>query len=191
MSRVGIGFRGDIGMTPQQYIPFIAIGASLVMVLLRNRAPRTLRPQYLWITPVVIVALMSLAIRGTSMAPGVRHAPFGAIDWLVMAFGLVLGGVAGWWRGKMTTIEKHPDGTLKAQASPIGLILIIGLMLGRRALSAWLEPHAAGLGLNGLAVADAFLVFVIGMIVVQRIEMFIRARKVQAGGTDSHVELTA
>ena len=178
-------------MTPQTYIPIIAVGVAVVMMLLRNRSPRTLRPQFLWVVPVVITVAMGFAIWGTSMSPGANHTPFTPLDWLVLAVGLTLGGAAGWWRGKMTTIEKHPDGVLKAQASPIGLILIIGLMAGRRALSAWLEPHAAALGLNSLAVADAFLVFVVGMIVMQRVEMFIRARRVQAGGTDGHVEATA
>jgi len=178
-------------MTPQQYIPLIAVGFALLMVVLRNRAPRTLRPQYLWVAPAIIVPLMALAIWGTSMQPGASHAPFAALDWVVLAFGLILGGVAGWWRGKMTTIEKHADGTLKAQASPIGMILIVILLLGRRALSAFLEPHAAAWGLNATAVADAFLVFVVGMIIVQRVEMYIRARRVQHGGTDSHVEATA
>lgn len=178
-------------MGPQQYIPFIAVGLALVMIVLRNRAPRTLRPQYLWVAPAIIVPLMAFAIWGTSMTPGASHARFAPVDWAVLAVGLVLGGIAGWWRGKMTTIEKHADGTLKAQASPIGMILIFGLLVGRRALSAFLEPHAAAWGLNATAVADAFLVFVVGTIIVQRIEMYIRARRVQHGGTDSHVEATA
>jgi hypothetical protein len=178
-------------MTPQQYIPLIAVGVALVLVVLRNRAPRTLRPQYLWVAPVIIIPLMGLAIWGTSKSPGAVHTPFALVDWVVLAIGLILGGVAGWWRGKMTTIEKHPDGTLKAQASPIGMILIVGLLFGRRALSAFLEPHAASLGLNATAVADAFLVFVVGMIILQRLEMYIRARRVQHGGSDSHVEATA
>jgi hypothetical protein len=178
-------------MTPQQYIPIIAAGFALLMIVLRNRAPRTLRPQYLWVAPAIIVPLMAFAIWGTSMTPGASHAPFAALDWVLLAVGLILGGVAGWWRGKMTKIEKHPDGTLKAQASPLGMILIVVLLLGRRALSAFLEPHAAAWGLNATAVADAFLVFVVGTIIVQRIEMYIRARRVQHGGTDSHVEATA
>ena len=178
-------------MTPQQYGPLIGIGLALVIFLLRNRAPRTLRPQYLWVAPAIMIPLMAFALWGQSHVPGASRAPFAALDWIVLAFGLILGTVAGWWRGKMTTIEKHADGTLKAQASPIGMILIVILLLGRRALSAFLEPHAAAWGLNATAVADAFLVFVVGMIIVQRVEMYIRARRVQHGGTDSHVEATA
>jgi len=178
-------------MTPRQYIPFIAVGVALVLILLRNRAPRTLRPQYLWVAPAIMLPLMAFALWGQSHVPGANRAPFAALDWIVLAFGLILGTVAGWWRGKMTTIEKHADGTLKAQASPLGIILILALLLGRNALRSFLEPHAAALGLNGTAVADAFVVFLIGTIVVQRIEMYLRARRVQHGGTDSHVEATA
>jgi hypothetical protein len=116
---------------------------------------------------------------------------FDGLAWAILAVGLILGGAFGWWRGQMTTIEKHADGTLKAQTSPIGLILIIAVMLGRKALGAVLEPHAAEWGLNALAITDAFLLFVVGMIVAQRAEMFIRARRIQSGAGDSHVATVA
>lgn len=175
-------------MTPQQYAPLIALAIMLPIILLRNRAPRTLRPQWMWVMPAIIVPLMGLALWGTSLDPAADHTPFGVASWAILVLGLALGCAAGWWRGRMTTIERHPDGTLKAQASPLGMILIIGLFLGRGALRSVLEPHAAAWHLNTLAIADAFLLFVVGMIVVQRIEMFIRARRVLAGGTDDHVE---
>ena len=180
-----------MNLSPQTVAPLIAVAVAVPLILLRNRRPRTLRPQWMWVMPVLIVAIMAFAIWGTSMSPGMPHAAFGPADWAVLAAGAVLGGLAGFWRGRMTTIEKHADGTLKAQASPLGLILIVGLMLGRRALSGWLEPHADQLGLNVLAVADAFLVFVAAMIIVQRVEMFIRAKRIQAGETDDHTDVTA
>jgi len=178
-------------MEPQHYVPLIVIAVILPLMLLRNRRPRALHPQRMWIMPVLMCALMALAIWGTWMQPGIPHTPFTPLDWSLLAAGVLLGGAAGWWRGKMTTIEKHADGALKAQASPVGLILIIGLLLGRRALSAWLEPHAAALGLSIMAVTDAFLLFVAAMIVMQRIEMYVRARRIQSGGTDAHVETAA
>ena len=54
-----------------------------------------------------------------------------------------------------------------------------------------IESHAAEWHLNALAVTDAFLVFAMGLIVMQRVEMYIRARRIQSGGTDSHVEVVA
>ncbi len=178
-------------MSPQLMGTVIGLAIALPLILLRNRAPRTLNVKWMWVTPAIIVPLMGLALWGTSMDPNMPHTPFNALAWAILAVGLILGGVFGWYRGKMTTIEKHADGTLKAQASPIGLILIVAVMLGRRALGAWLEPHAAEYGLSALAITDAFLLFVVGMIVVQRVEMFIRARRIQSGGGDSHTESVA
>ncbi|MDP1911940.1 CcdC protein domain-containing protein [Brevundimonas sp.] len=178
-------------MSPQVLGPLIGLAIALPLIFLRNRKPRTLNPQWMWVMPAIIVPLMGLALWGTSMDPATPHVAFDGLAWAIVAIGLILGGAFGWGRGKMTTIEKHADGTLSAQASPIGLILIIAVMLGRRALSGFLEPHAAEWGLNALAITDAFLVFVVGMIVIQRVEMFIRARRILAGGTDSHVEAAA
>ena len=177
-------------LSPQTVAPLIALVIALPLILLRNRRPRTLRVQWMWVTPLVITVLMAFAIWGASLNPDAPHTAFQSLDWGVLALGVILGGVAGWWRGKMTTIERHADGTMKAQSSPIGLVLIVGLMLGRRALSAWLEPHAASMGLNLLAIADTFLLFVAAMVIVQRLEMFIRARRIQMGRMDSHVDLS-
>lgn len=178
-------------MTPQQYIPLISIAVALGIILMRNQKPRTLRPQFMWVMPVIIVLAIGFGIWGMSQAPGMSHAPFDASAWAIIAVGLVLGCVAGWWRGKMVTIEKEPDGSLKAQASPLGIILIVLLLVSRQAVRPWLEAHAAGWHVNALAIQDAFMVFVVGMIVLQRVEMFLRARRVLAGGTDPHVEVAA
>lgn len=175
-------------MTPQQYGPLIGIGVALIIILLRNRKPRTLRPQWMWIAPLLVVVAIGLGIWGMAQAPGVSHAPFGAGAWAILAVGLGLGGLAGWWRGKTVTIEKEADGSLKAQASPLGLILVVLLLVSRSALRPLLETQAAAWHMNALAIQDAFLLFAMGLVVMQRVEMFIRARRLLAGGTDAHVE---
>ena len=48
-------------MTPQQYIPPLVILIMLPIILLRNRAPRTLRPNWMWVTPAIVLPLMGLA----------------------------------------------------------------------------------------------------------------------------------
>jgi hypothetical protein len=107
----------------------------------------------------------------------------------VVALGL--GGFAGWWRGKTITIEKEPDGSLKAQASPLGLILVISLFAARAGLREVMQTNAAAWHLDAVVVTDAFMLFAVGLIVMQRVEMYIRARRVLAGGADSHVEVVA
>ena len=91
-------------MSPQQLIPLIAILIALPLILLRNRRPRILRPQWLWVMPTVIVLLMALALWGTSMDPNMPHTAFDTAAWAILATGLVLVGVFGWWSGRMTTI---------------------------------------------------------------------------------------
>lgn len=174
-------------MTQQQLIPLIAIAAVIPLVLLRNRKPRTLRPEFLWVVPLLVVAAISFGFWALSMSS--RGAPpTDPVSLLILAVGLALGAAFGWQRGKMTTIHKAPDGVLKAQASPIGLFIIIGVMVGRRALEPWIAAHAADWHINPLAILEAFMLFAAGMVVTQRIEMFIRARNIQHGGTDAHVE---
>lgn len=178
-------------MTPQQYGPLIGIGIALVIILLRNQKPRPLRVQYMWVAPVLVALAIGFGLWGMSMAPGASHAAFGIDAWGILKGGLILGAAAGYQRGRMTTIERAPDGTLQAQASRLGIILIVALIASRSLLRPWLETHAGAWHLNALAIQDAFLLFAAAMVIVQRIEMFIRARRIQAGKPDDHVEATA
>lgn len=178
-------------MPPEKLIPLLMIPIMLLVVLLKNRRKRVLKPQLLWVMPTIVLPLIGLGLWGTAQNPHMAHAPFGPDAWAVLAIGGVLGGIAGWYRGKTVTIEKEPDGSLMAQASPLGLILLVVLLAGRSLLRDLIESHAAAWHLNAMAVTDAFLVFAMGLIVMQRVEMYIRARRIQSGGTDSHVEVAA
>jgi len=178
-------------VAPEKLIPLAIIPIMLVLVLLKNRRKRVLKPQLLWIMPTIVVPLIGLGIWGSAQNPNMAHAPFGPDAWAVLAVGGVLGGIVGWYRGKTVTIEREPNGVLMAQASPLGLILLVVLFAGRSLLRDLIESHAAEWHLNALAVTDAFLVFAMGLIVMQRVEMYIRARRVQAGRLDEHVEVVA
>lgn len=174
-------------MTPEQYGPLIGIGIALVVILLRNQKPRQLRVQYMWITPLLVAVAIGFGLWGMSMAPDASHAPFGPGAWTILAAGLILGAAAGYQRGRMTTIERAPDGGLQAQASPLGILLIVVLIGSRSLLRPWLDAQAGVWHLNALAVQDAFLLFAAAMVIAQRVEMAIRARRIQAGKPDDHV----
>jgi hypothetical protein len=177
-------------VTQEQLIPLIAIAVVIPLVLLRNRRPRTLRIEYMWVAPLLVVAAIGFGIWGMTVS-GRGHAPVEPLSLLILAVGLALGCAFGWQRGKMTTIYKEPDGTLKAQASPIGLVIIIAILIARQTLRPWLEAHAADWHVNPLAILEAFMLFAAGTVVVQRIEMWIRARNIRHGGADAHVETEA
>lgn len=173
-------------MSPQTMGPIIGVGVALIIILLRNRRKRTLRPALMWVMPLLVTLGIGAGLWATT-----PHPQFGLYAWLAFAAALALGCAAGWQRGKTITIEKEPDGSLKAQASPLGLILIVGLLAVRAGLRQVMETNAAAWHLDAVVVTDAFMLFALGMIVTQRIEMYIRARRVLAGGTDRHVEAAA
>ncbi|MGO4409136.1 MULTISPECIES: CcdC protein domain-containing protein [unclassified Brevundimonas] len=173
-------------MSPQTMGPLIGIAVALIVVLLRNRRKRTLRPHLLWVMPLLVTIMIGMGLWATT-----QHPHFGPYAWMAFAAALALGAAAGWQRGKTITIEKEPDGSLKAQASPLGLILVIGLFAARAGLRELMQSNAVAWGLDAVVVTDAFMIFAIGLIVTQRIEMYIRARRVLAGGSDSHVEVAA
>jgi membrane protein CcdC involved in cytochrome C biogenesis len=170
---------------PQSYIPFVAMGAALVLIILRNRRKRTLRPHLMWIVPAIVLPLIGMGLWFTP------HAPFGPLAYAAFAAALTLGAIAGWWRGKTITIEEQPDGVLKAQASPLGLVLIVGLLAVRGALREVMQTHAMDWGLDVAIVTDAFLLFAVGLIVTQRIEMYWRVRKIRSRVRGDHLEAAA
>ena len=73
----------------------------------------------------------------------------------------------------------------------VSLILVVGLFAARAGLREVIQTNAAAWHLDAVVVTDAVMVFAIGLIVTQRIEMYIRARRILNGGTDSHVEVAA
>lgn len=173
-------------MSPQTMGPLIGIGVALIIILLRNRRKRTLRPHLLWVTPLLVTAAI-----GFGLWANTQHPHFGPLAWIAFIAALALGCLAGWQRGKTITIEKEPDGSLKAQASPLGLILVVGLFAARAGLREVMEANAAAWHLDAVVVTDAFMLFAVGMIVTQRIALYIRARRILADGSDSHVEIAA
>lgn len=174
-------------MTPERLIPLLVIPAVLALILMRNRRPRPLNVNLMWITPVIVSLLIGFGLWGMTYADP-THRPLALVDYAIMAVGLALGAAFGWQRGRMTTITRRADGGLEAQASPLGLILIVGVLVLRQALRPWVEANADGWHVNPVALQDSFLLFAAGMVVVQRVEMWLRARAIQAGHSDAHLE---
>ncbi|RZJ86183.1 MAG: DUF1453 family protein [Brevundimonas sp.] len=178
-------------MKASTLIPIIAVLVAMGLIVLRNRAPRVLHPERLWIMPAIVLPLIGLGLWGSQYEPGASHVAFGPAGWGLLALGLALGAAFGWQRGRMVVIQRTPEGVLKAQASPLAVMLIVLVFVTRSALRPWTEAHAADWHVSPLAIGDAFLMFVVGMIVAQRIEMYLRARHIQRGEPDAHVEAVA
>ncbi len=170
-------------MDPQtaKLLPVLLPVLILALVLRRNLQPRPLQIERMWIYPVILVFLLGSSLYET---PPTTMLAIG-----FLAGGLVLGAVAGWYRGRLTRITIDPDThALTSQASMWGTVLVVGLIVVRYGLRAYLmggldmtgaKPRG-GLGGTALAATDALLAFTVGMMGVSRLEMWLRASKLLA-----------
>lgn len=153
----------------QYVVPGIIILLVLGIRLWRMRGARRLRLETLWILPVLfaVVVIGMFIVHPPSMA-GVAAS----------VAALVVGAGIGWYRGTMMRISVDPEThTLSQQASPLAVLLLVGLLVVRRAAMA----EIGGVhGANALLVTDVLMAFALGLIAATRIEMLLRARRLLA-----------
>lgn len=145
----------------------------LGVILLRNARARTIRVERLWIGPVII-SLMAVM---TIYAAPPRTAT--AIELDVVA--LMLGAALGWWRGRASRFTVDPQThVVTSKVSPAGLLLILGIVALRYGLRALLGDRTGALHITAVDLADAFLLLAVGVVAANRLEWFLRARRMIA-----------
>jgi hypothetical protein len=159
-------------------IPLVAIA----LVILRNARARRLRIETLWIMPVVILALVGLSFSQQGLPSPLML----GIDIAALAIGALLG----WWRARFTHITVDPaTHQLTSRASPVGMLVILGVFALRYAVRMYAAQSASSLGVSAVAVADALLVISVGLVCAQRLEIALRASRLlaeaRAGGPAS------
>jgi hypothetical protein len=147
-------------------IPLVVIG----LVILRNARARRLRVESLWISPVLILALVGLSLSQQGLPTPLM---------LAMDIGaLVVGAGLGWWRARFTKITVDPaTHQLTSQASPVGMLVILGIFALRYGVRMYASESAGAMGVSANAVADAALVISVGLVCAQRLEIALRATR--------------
>jgi hypothetical protein len=156
--------------------------AVFALVILRNAQARRLRIETLWIAPTIIVALVGLSFSQEGMPSPLML----AID----IAALVVGAALGWWRARFTHITVDPaTHALTSRASPVGMLIILGIFAVRYGIKMYAAQNANALGVSASAVADAALVVSVGLVCAQRLEIALRATRLlteaRAGGPTS------
>jgi hypothetical protein len=158
-------------------IPLIAV----VMIVLRNARVRKLKVERLWIAPVAFLLLTILTF-SVQQPPGPGLIAADAIA-------LVLGAVAGWWRGRLTHITVDPaTHELTSRTSPVGMLLILALFAVRYGVRSLGAETASALHVPVLAVTDALMLLAAGLVCAQRLEIALRATRMvreARGGDDT------
>lgn len=158
-------------------LPLVVIAVVFALRFRNIRTPRPLRPGLLWILPAVICCLVSFVV---------FTLPPTAYGWLALAGGLAVGALIGWKRGHLMHLDRDPEsGQLQMRQSPAALFLILGIFAAKRAFSAGtgIDPSAptatpGTLPTGALIFTDAMLGFALGMIVVMRWTLWLRAKSV-------------
>ena len=156
---------------PETYAPVIAGVAAVFMIVRFTRINkiRRLRLGWLWATPAILMLATGALL---------WQLPPKGLEWLWLAVAFALGGVIGWQRGRMMTITIDPDThELNQKASMLTVMILLGLVAVRYLMKAGLEAEADLLHLSAAFITDVFVVFAVGIVVITRLEMFIRARR--------------
>jgi hypothetical protein len=167
-------------MSPQMLQILIPLLVILPIIALRARRMSRKQPLKLgrlWIRPVILLAVCLLVI--FLPQPGLPVHRFTSLDALWFGLAIGLGVVGGWYLGRTMTIEVHPeDGTLMVQASPVGLLVILGLVAARFGVRAGVQMEARAWHLDVSLIFDLLIVFTAALFSMRSAEMYLRAKKV-------------
>ena len=154
----------------QSWISYaITIGVIVVIMSLRMRRMGQMRPlklETLWIVPAMYAAAGALMFY--SLPP---------VGWVALASlaGLAIGAAVGWQRGKMMHIHVDPEThALNQKASPAAMFFLIALIVVRTGARSVLGQEG---GVSPAMLTDPLISFALGMFTLQRVEMYLRARR--------------
>lgn len=147
----------------------ITIAIVVIVLALRMRRMGQMRPLKLgnlWIVPAIYLVVAALMF--------VQLPPTG---WVAVAsiVGLAVGAAVGWQRGKMMHIHVDPEThALNQKASPAAIFFLLALIVVRAGARSVIGETGS---VSPAMLTDPLIAFALGMFTLQRIEMFLRARR--------------
>ncbi len=165
---------------PSQYgplLPYLIPLLILLLIIRRGMRARKIKIERMWVFPVLL-----LLAGGSMFASGQIPSPLVVAE---LAAALAAGAVAGWYRGRLTHVTIDPaTHDLTSKTSPVGVVLIAVLFAARYAIRLALPgadaDHPGSLESTAGVIADALTLFGIGAMVVQRLEIWLRCRRLLA-----------
>jgi len=156
-------------------LPFVIIAVVLALRFRSMSKERPLKPNTLWVVPLIYLLLIG------SMLYSVTPTTAG---WGLLLMGLGIGIGVGWHRGKLIHISRNPEsGEFSQRASPLAMLLLVVLVILKLGAREIFGDSAAGHpGSGAMLLTDAFLGFALGLLSATRLELFLRARRILAGG---------
>ena len=159
------GQAGQPGGALSYILPIVVIAVVMALRMRRMRNLRPLRLETLWVVPVLYGALVTMLFA--------THAPT-VIGWAFAVVALLGGGALGWQRGKLMEIHVDPEThALNQKASMAGMLFLVGLIAVRYVA----RIIGGDLHMDINATVNTLAALALGMFTVQRVEMYLRARR--------------
>jgi hypothetical protein len=158
-------------------VAFTVIALFMGLRIWRGSRARRLRVERMWIRPVIICTILGLSIVG-------QPPPITAPILASLAVVTALGGLMGWYRGRMVRVSIDPaTHALTSKASPWGMLIFLGLMVARIGARVVLGHEHDVLGVPVNAIIDGLTLFYAGNVVGAQVEVWLRAKKLLADAT--------
>ncbi len=147
----------------------VSAGIIVIIMALRMRRMGRMRPlklETLWVVPAIYLAVA--AVMFWQLPPS---------GWVAIASiaGLLIGAAVGWQRGTMMHIHVDPNThALNQKASPAAMVFLIALIVVRMAAKGIVGQEA---GVSPAMLTDPLIAFALGMFTLQRVEMYLRAKR--------------
>jgi len=169
----------------QTYGMVITVVVVLGVLLLRNRRPRKLRVEMLWLRPVFFAFIVAATL---AAAPP----PVTLLSLATMTLALAIGIALGWQRGRFMRIDVDPEThALTSRASPVGMIFILAILALRIGLRDVVMQSRSAFGIPTAAITDGLVLLLGAMIITQSLEMWLRARRLLAEAQAAKAGLAA
>jgi hypothetical protein len=163
----------------QVLIPLVIIVPVFLLRARRLGRKQPLKLGRLWLRPAILLVACVAALLVPQ--PGMPLRSFAGLDWALLALAMLAGAAGGWQLGRTMAIDVHPEtGTLMVQSSPVGLMVLLGLVLVRMGLRTGVRMEAEAWHLNAALIIDMLIVFTAALFVTRSLEMYLRARRVMA-----------
>jgi len=163
----------------------IGILVVVAIMALRFSRPRPLKLERLWVRPAIFLAIIASTL--VSLPPEIT-----LVSLLLLLASALVGAAAGWQRGRFMRISVDPEThDLTSRASPLGMVFIVVLLGARVALrGAVMQPGSVVPGLSPVAFTDGLIVMFGAMMIVQNLEMWLRARRLLADAQAARASAT-
>jgi membrane protein CcdC involved in cytochrome C biogenesis len=159
---------------PQASWISFAISAVVILVVLALRMRRMGKERPLKIEQMWIIPALYLGVAGFMFW---RFPPAGLM-WVAVLVALGVGAALGWQRGRMMHITVNPQThEISQKASPAAMLFIVVLIFLRMGAREAAAMGGPGFHIDLASVTDVLIAFALGLLATQRIEMYLRARR--------------